>query len=209
MFKGKTVFFWLCFCRLYGVFADELKSVKEGDSVTLNSSLTEIQKDEEILWTFGTNGILIAKTNGVNNTIYDVADGRFRDRLKLDNKTGSLIIVNIRTEHAGVYEVEISDISSQTKHRFNVTVCGPPSGSSSGHTSLIVLISAAAAVSLLIVAAFGMIWICRKHRKIEQGVETRDEEITYADPTFYKRKTQKSGVKQEDEVIYAGVVTRR
>ncbi|XP_077081608.1 SLAM family member 5-like [Siphateles boraxobius] len=112
----------LC-CCLIGVFADELKSVKEGDSVTLNSSLTEIQKDEEILWTFGTNGILIAKTNGVNNTIYDVADGRFRDRLKLDNKTGSLIIVNIRTEHAGVYEVEISDISSQTKHRFNVTVC--------------------------------------------------------------------------------------
>ncbi|XDV24175.1 hypothetical protein PO909_028424 [Leuciscus waleckii] len=114
---------------VYGVFADtdavKSVSVMEGDSVTLNSSLTEIQRDEEIFWRFGTNGPLIAKTDGVKNTIPDVLDGRFRDRLKLDNKTGSLTIMNIRTEHAGVYEVEISGSSSETKHRFTVTVYGP------------------------------------------------------------------------------------
>ncbi|CAM4660771.1 unnamed protein product [Leuciscus chuanchicus] len=111
------------FCCV-GVFADELKpvSVMEGDYVTLKINVTEIQKGEKILWTFGTNGPLIAKTSGVNNTILDVSDERFRDRLKLDEKTGSLTIMNIRTEDAGVYEVEISRSRSETKHRFNVTV---------------------------------------------------------------------------------------
>ncbi|XP_056109113.1 uncharacterized protein LOC130086909 [Rhinichthys klamathensis goyatoka] len=137
----------LCCCCLVGVFAgtDELKSVSvmEGNSVSLNSSVTEIQKDEEIFWTFGTNGPLIAKTNGVKNTIPDNLDGRFRDRLKLDEKTGSLTIMNITTDHAGVYEVKISRSSSSSTYRFTVTVyaplpvissnssdCSSPSGSS-------------------------------------------------------------------------------
>ncbi|KAK7126480.1 hypothetical protein R3I94_017835 [Phoxinus phoxinus] len=116
----------LCCCCQFGVFAgtDAVKSVSvmEGDSVSLNSGLTEIQKDEEIIWTFGNNGPLIAKTNRVKNIILDVPDGRFRDRLKLDMKTGSLTIMDITTDHAGVYEVEISGRSSETTHRFNVTV---------------------------------------------------------------------------------------
>ncbi|KAK7136662.1 hypothetical protein R3I93_016874 [Phoxinus phoxinus] len=125
MFKGKTIFFWLCFCCLDGVFADELNSVSvmEGDSVSLNSGLTDIQEDDEIFWTFGNSRSLLAITDGVDNTIYDFPDGRFRGRLKLDKKTGSLTIMNITTEHAGVYTVEISSRSS-SKHRFTVTVYG-------------------------------------------------------------------------------------
>ncbi|XDV24174.1 hypothetical protein PO909_028423, partial [Leuciscus waleckii] len=118
----------LCCCCLVGVFAgtDAVKSVSvmEGDSVTLNSSLTEIQRGEEIFWRFGTNRSLIAKTDGVKNTIYNVLDWRFRDRLKLDEKTGSLTIMNIRTEDAGVYEVKISGSSSSSTYRFTVTVYG-------------------------------------------------------------------------------------
>ncbi|KAK2907344.1 hypothetical protein Q8A67_006329 [Cirrhinus molitorella] len=38
------------------------------------------------------------------------------------------------------------------------------------------------------------------------AVQTRDREITYADPTFYKR--HQSRVKQQDDVVYAGVVRR-
>ncbi|XP_026119939.1 uncharacterized protein LOC113099077 [Carassius auratus] len=81
-------------------------SVKKGDSVTLNSDLTEIMNNVSIEWRFGAEITLLAeisrRTNGFS--VYDDAlDGRFRDRLKLDNQTGSLTITNISTEHAGRY----------------------------------------------------------------------------------------------------------
>jgi len=113
----------VCVCSS-GVFGDELKSVMEGDSVTLQTNVDEIQKDDLIKWTFGTNGSLIAKIIGEVSDIPGNLDESFRDRLKLDKKTGSLIITNTRTEHAGVYEVEISRRSSWSKHRFTVTVNG-------------------------------------------------------------------------------------
>ncbi|KAL0161757.1 hypothetical protein M9458_045482, partial [Cirrhinus mrigala] len=81
-------------------------SVKEGDSVTLNSGLTEIKDDDQIRWDF--DNTLIAKIDEQANSIavYDeVLDGRFRDRLKLDKQTGSLTITNITTEHDGDYEL--------------------------------------------------------------------------------------------------------
>ncbi|XP_067255050.1 SLAM family member 5-like [Chanodichthys erythropterus] len=86
----------------------ESVSVIEGDSVTLNSDLTEMKDDDVILWTFGNEETLIA---GINKqfdrfTVYDDdLDGRFRDRLKLDNQTGSLTITNFTTEHAGEYKL--------------------------------------------------------------------------------------------------------
>jgi len=111
-----------------GVFAgtDELKSVSvmKGDSVSLNSDLTEIQNGDDIIWRFGPNKNLIARTDGVNYMIFDGPDGRFRNRLKLDDKTGSLTIMNITNNHTGVYEVKIIGSSSSSTHRFNVTVYG-------------------------------------------------------------------------------------
>ncbi|XP_051763219.1 uncharacterized protein LOC127519749 isoform X4 [Ctenopharyngodon idella] len=127
MVKEKTfVFFCLCFCHLVGVFGDELKSVSvmEGDSVTLQINVTEIQRNYLIKWTFGTNRSLIAKITVLTIDIPGNLDERFRGKLKLDNQTGSLTITNTRAEHAGVYEVEISRRSSSSKHRFNVTVNG-------------------------------------------------------------------------------------
>uniref|UniRef100_A0A8C1NCH0 Immunoglobulin domain-containing protein n=1 Tax=Cyprinus carpio TaxID=7962 RepID=A0A8C1NCH0_CYPCA len=122
----------LCCCCLVGVFGDTDRdtvksvSVTEGDSVTLNTGLTEIQKADEMLWKFGTSRTLIAKINhdtGVLST-NDGSDGRFRDRLKLDIQTGSLTITNTRTTDSGVYEVSIRNSSSETKYRFSVTVNG-------------------------------------------------------------------------------------
>ncbi|XP_026111934.1 uncharacterized protein LOC113090034 [Carassius auratus] len=100
------VLFCLCFWRLDGVFGDEIKLVKLGDSVTLNSSLTELMDDDQILWRFGIKNILIAEMNVTddNITLYDdVLDGRFRDRLTLDDQTGSLTITDITMKHTGVY----------------------------------------------------------------------------------------------------------
>ncbi|XDV22758.1 hypothetical protein PO909_027659, partial [Leuciscus waleckii] len=81
------------------VFGDEVKlvSVMEGDSVSLNSDLTEMKDDDVIQWRFGDENTLIAEINKRADriTVYDdVLDGRFRDRLKLDKQTGSLTITN-------------------------------------------------------------------------------------------------------------------
>uniref|UniRef100_A0A9J8DD73 Immunoglobulin domain-containing protein n=1 Tax=Cyprinus carpio carpio TaxID=630221 RepID=A0A9J8DD73_CYPCA len=239
MIKENTlVLFCLCFCHLVGVFGDtdtvKSVSVKEGGSVTLQINVTELQTRDEIEWTFGTDKKLIANINGKTSKIFDGPDGRFRDRLKLDHQTGSLIITDTRITDSGLYEVTISS-SSEEKYRFNVTVndattpappstppshrtshptshpsSGPPSGSPADPPSgspnfLIVLISTAAAGSLLVLVAVGIICICRKQRTSVQHVETHEEVITYADPTFHKRKAQKL----EDDVVYASVVHRR
>ncbi len=101
-----------CFSGVLG-FTNEI-SVLEGDSVTLNSGLTEMTDDDLILWRFGAENTSIAEINvmGDNMTVYDdVLDGRFRDRLKLDNQTGSLTITNTTTEHAGDYVLLINNVS--------------------------------------------------------------------------------------------------
>ncbi|XP_042605457.1 uncharacterized protein LOC122141624 [Cyprinus carpio] len=195
--------FWFCLClwRLVGVFADtdtvKPVSVKEGDSVTLQINVTEIQADDEITWTFGTNRNLIAKISGETSDIGDVPDGRFRDRLKLDHQTGSLNITDTRTTDSGLYEVEISSRRSDDTHRFSITVYAattpdpqtpphPPSTSPShspAHPSsrppvfLIVLISAAAAAagSLVIVAVILMFCIKRKHRPLRSIHEDENQ----------------------------------
>ncbi|XP_067255031.1 CD48 antigen-like [Chanodichthys erythropterus] len=98
-------------------------SVMEGDSVTLHTSVTKIREDDDILWKFGAENSLIAKISN-DNHIFSTSDGpdeRFRDRLKLDNRTGSLTITNITTEHAGVYQLELNGAKLTTK-TFSVSV---------------------------------------------------------------------------------------
>ncbi|XP_048050777.1 uncharacterized protein LOC125270834 [Megalobrama amblycephala] len=116
------VLFCLCFWRLNGAFGDEEESVsvKEGDSVTLNSDLTEIKDVDVIQWRFGNT--LIAEINKRIDrfTVYDdVLDGRFRDRLKLGNQTGSLTITNITMKHTGDYKLLINSVK---KKKVNVII---------------------------------------------------------------------------------------
>ncbi|XDV23951.1 hypothetical protein PO909_028284, partial [Leuciscus waleckii] len=114
--------FILCYMwHIAGVFGDSV-SVMEGDSVTLNTDVTEIHEDDEILWKYGAENDLIAqiKENRISSTYY-VPDGRFRDRLKLDDQTGSLTITNTTTEHAGDYRLEIR-AAKLTLKTFSVSV---------------------------------------------------------------------------------------
>uniref|UniRef100_A0A672NID5 Ig-like domain-containing protein n=1 Tax=Sinocyclocheilus grahami TaxID=75366 RepID=A0A672NID5_SINGR len=98
-------------------------SVMEGDSVILNTVVTEIHEDDDILWRFRDEVSLIAKINRQTkiSSIFNGSDGRFRDRLKLDDQTGSLTITNITTEHAGLYELQISGAKLSSK-TFSVSV---------------------------------------------------------------------------------------
>ncbi|XP_058616238.1 natural killer cell receptor 2B4-like [Onychostoma macrolepis] len=104
------------------VFGESV-SVMEGNSVTLNSDLTEIHEDDDILWKFGAENALIAEISRVKRIFFssDGPDGRFRDRLKLDDQTGSLTITNITTENEGHYELEIDGPRWSTK-TFSVSV---------------------------------------------------------------------------------------
>ncbi|XP_018937348.2 uncharacterized protein LOC109064771 [Cyprinus carpio] len=121
----KKVFLFVSFVFILdGVFGDmEKVSVKEGDSLTLHTDVTEIQRIFFLMWMYGSQNTIIAKIDGKTQAVslYDVDDGRFEDRLQLDNKTGSLSISDIRTKHSGDYHLKI--ISDETYLKtFSVTV---------------------------------------------------------------------------------------
>ncbi|XP_056098500.1 SLAM family member 9-like [Rhinichthys klamathensis goyatoka] len=124
---GRIACFYLFLQGLKGVFGagtDEVKSVSvtEGDSVTLNTDV-QVQRDDHILWMFGPQETRIAEIHRQNIYI-DGTDIIFEKILQMDNQTGSLTIRNIRTEHTGLYKLQIISRGTSYK-RFNVSVYAP------------------------------------------------------------------------------------
>ncbi|XP_056615262.1 V-set and immunoglobulin domain-containing protein 1-like [Triplophysa dalaica] len=117
--------FWLLVCvtGVFGVKTDEVTSVSvmEGDSVTLHTNLTEIQRRDQILWMFGPQETRIAEIYKQSIHMF-VSSERFRDRLKLDSQTGSLTITNIRITDSGLYKLQIQHFEGLSVRRFSVTV---------------------------------------------------------------------------------------
>uniref|UniRef100_A0A673K9Y2 Ig-like domain-containing protein n=1 Tax=Sinocyclocheilus rhinocerous TaxID=307959 RepID=A0A673K9Y2_9TELE len=100
---------------------------ESGESVTLNTDVTKVQRDDLILWMFGHKDIPIAQINRSDNknTIFNnSADGRFRGRLQLDHQTGSLSITNITTTDSGLYKVT-STRTKSSLNTFNLMVYAP------------------------------------------------------------------------------------
>ncbi|XP_058616344.1 uncharacterized protein LOC131530205 [Onychostoma macrolepis] len=132
---------------------DEIKSVKEGESVTLDPGVIK-RPNDVMTWHF--NDLLIAEITGDQSKICtdDECDERFRDRLKLDHQTGSLTITNTGTTDSGHYELRISSSSNNSfsfrrikSFSFTVTGSVPGSGLSPGKIAGI-----CAAVIVLLVA---------------------------------------------------------
>ncbi|KTG44035.1 hypothetical protein cypCar_00015843 [Cyprinus carpio] len=100
----------------------------EGDSVTLYTNVTTTQQDE-ILWYFNDTRIAVI-TGDLSRICTDVQCNedteRFRDRLSLENQTGSLTIKNIQTADTGVYQLKIFSRSSISEKTFSVTVLDVP-----------------------------------------------------------------------------------
>ncbi|XP_056109103.1 uncharacterized protein LOC130086901 isoform X5 [Rhinichthys klamathensis goyatoka] len=117
---------------VHGVSAAEIDELKKnkGESITFDPPV-ERKPSDVMMWYF--NDILIAEISvDPNKTCTDVqcedGDGRFRDRLKLDHQTGSLIITHTRNTDSGEYKLQIiinnSSFSITRVKRFSVSVIG-------------------------------------------------------------------------------------
>ncbi|XP_026054558.1 uncharacterized protein LOC113040420 isoform X2 [Carassius auratus] len=128
LYSSRMLLLFHTLLLLDGLFAAETVetvTVIEGDSVTLYTNLAEIQNDDTILWLFGPKDSVISQiTRKQDLTSFFVTDGvRFRDRLQVNQKTGSLTIRNTRIRHMGQYKLSISRKNTTTKI-FEVIVIG-------------------------------------------------------------------------------------
>ncbi|KAA0711764.1 hypothetical protein E1301_Tti020881 [Triplophysa tibetana] len=99
-------------------------------------------------------------------------------------------------------------ITNLTQHLHITQLCHMCSGS--GPASLWIVSVSCAAGSVMILTTLLIYCICRKHRKTQQHetVQTGEEEITYADPTFSKRHRHGPRAAVEEDVVYTGVMRR-
>ncbi|XP_056614318.1 natural killer cell receptor 2B4-like isoform X3 [Triplophysa dalaica] len=110
--------------RLKGVFGvdpDHVKSVTEGDSVTLHTEIVK-QTDDLIVWYYGPENTVVARINGDDISTMYSDDQIFRDRLKLNDQTGDLIITHITSQHSGLYTLRIRINNEVSNKIFNLTV---------------------------------------------------------------------------------------
>ncbi|KAL1252148.1 hypothetical protein QQF64_019944, partial [Cirrhinus molitorella] len=141
-------------------------SLIQGFSVTLQTGLTEIQNDDQMLWMFGDT--VLAKIQKAVQTFFtfNSADERFRDRLKLDHQTGSLIITDIRTTDSGPYELKISSSRYTINRRFSVAVSALSPAATAGIVAGVAILVAAA-----VVVAAVLLHHHRKMSRIERQTE--------------------------------------
>ncbi|XP_077081782.1 uncharacterized protein LOC143735476 isoform X2 [Siphateles boraxobius] len=103
---------------------DEMKtvSVNEGDSVTLRTGVIDIQIYDLILWKFKDH--VIAKIIKLTNqmSLYDTSDERFKGRLQLNEKTGSLSISKSRTTDSEDYSLHMNGSTHTVQRTISVTV---------------------------------------------------------------------------------------
>ncbi|XP_065099456.1 uncharacterized protein [Paramisgurnus dabryanus] len=88
------------------VSGDKVKTVAVGDSVILVNNVTKKPGDEKMVLRIRHNNSPVAEIIGTVLT-YNVNGERFRDRLKVDDHTGDLIIRDITTDDSGSFEVDI------------------------------------------------------------------------------------------------------
>ncbi|XP_056303249.1 uncharacterized protein si:ch1073-188e1.1 isoform X2 [Danio aesculapii] len=154
-------------------------SVEEGKSVDLDSGVARKPNGDLMTWHF--NDILIAEVTGEQIRICanDQCIKLFKDRLKLDNHTGSLTITNITTEHAGLYNLHMVSSGSSIRRRrrengkpikiFHVDV-------TKAGLSPAIIAAICVAVALLIAALSGWYYYKKNKRRNNSGeIQQRDE----------------------------------
>ncbi|XP_057181221.1 uncharacterized protein LOC130548461 isoform X2 [Triplophysa rosa] len=144
----------------------KLKIVKERDSITLHIDIPEEQRNEKIHWKIKHNKSPVAEIITVNGKISTpFIEERFRDRLKLDDQTGSLTITHMKNEDSGPYEADVTIGHTHTIHKtFSVT--------DSGHSSGVIPVMCVSLLLLVIAAVVGVVIYRRRimrHRDSNRG----------------------------------------
>ncbi|XP_043078723.1 uncharacterized protein LOC122327429 isoform X2 [Puntigrus tetrazona] len=129
-----------------------IKTVKEGESVTLDPSVMKNPKDL-MIWYF--NDTFIAKINGDPSRICtdgqcEDAGERFRNRLKLDHQNGSLTITNTRNTDSGLYHLEIITNSSSIRQNYIISILSQKSFSVPFHNYLMYFFAGGVCVGVLL-----------------------------------------------------------
>ncbi|XP_043078816.1 natural killer cell receptor 2B4-like [Puntigrus tetrazona] len=117
--KMSDMFIFFCLWPLFdGV---KIVSVKEGDSVTLRTDIQILDIFfQHIKWSFRPESNPIDRPVWHGEEIIGYYESEiFRDRLQVDNQTGSLTIRNTRTTDSGLYQLYIPFHSTES---FNLTV---------------------------------------------------------------------------------------
>ncbi|MGL5118969.1 MAG: hypothetical protein ACRC7H_07115 [Plesiomonas shigelloides] len=102
--------------------AVESKTVAEGESPSLYTNVTDIQRGDVIEWMFGEEETLVAEINSPSKP--DDDNGRFRNTLQLNKQTGDLIINNIKMKHSGNYKLKVIKGGKTSFNTFKVLVIG-------------------------------------------------------------------------------------
>ncbi|XDV24169.1 hypothetical protein PO909_028418 [Leuciscus waleckii] len=121
----KLVLFPFFAMGVYG--ADEVKSATEGESVTLNSGVTEIQRSDEMEWRLNGNRIFRISSDSNNKvTVFDETKGAYGGRMQPNQQTGDLKITDIKTTDSGQYKLQITSTRGSSEKTFNVSVVPKP-----------------------------------------------------------------------------------
>ncbi|XP_073721380.1 uncharacterized protein [Misgurnus anguillicaudatus] len=112
--------------KFYVIVIGKVMTVNAGESVTLETHVTEIQRDEKIEWMFGDKESIIAQIDSAFDIFYTCDGGNdvFNNTLELDHQTGDLTIKNIRKRHAGVYTLKTILSGNVSFRRLRVIVTG-------------------------------------------------------------------------------------
>ncbi|XP_073669730.1 uncharacterized protein [Paramisgurnus dabryanus] len=111
--------------KTFKVVVHETLNVTEGESVELQTGISELQDDDQIQWRSETKDVMIAVRNGKSNDEISINcddDEMFKNRLTLNNQTGSLIITNIKNSDSGVYELQIKNQNITSYKKFSFLV---------------------------------------------------------------------------------------
>ncbi|XP_073669731.1 uncharacterized protein [Paramisgurnus dabryanus] len=172
---------------------------KTGGSVTLDTCVTEIQRDDEILWMFGDMTIALY-TGDTNEYTLNKTDERFKDRLEMNHQSGDLTIRAFRSEYTGVYKVQIKNSSGNKERKFIVAFSVRP-------TMGCVILS----TKVKIEEGDAVKWTSKDKTSLVSGMNGDDSKTSYTDDERFRERLKMNAqtgdliirdIRQTDEGVY-------